>query len=228
MDVEFQVSREDDDAPRWLGGRGKVIELAGDESPKTMVGVNWDITQRKRQEHSLALSAMEMDHRVKNSFAIMRALVSIGQRSATDLDSYAGKYILVVTTAKTYYRAGATRTAAAGVTSTDGYIPADTPTPFYVPPDGSRRYVAFMAGSGNTADLIAQLEELDTNPPKRSADNPEGRGELYRLTITLPMLLKDLLDDQEREMKRQRVPGANASVIVREALRDYFLAELKG
>ena len=74
---------------RWLGGRGRVTKRSEDGAPLAMLGVNWDMTEQKRHEENLELLAGEMDHRVKNAFAVMRALVTIGERSATDLKSFA-------------------------------------------------------------------------------------------------------------------------------------------
>ena len=74
---------------RWLGGRGRVTKRGADGAALAMLGVNWDMTEQKKHEENLQLLAAEMDHRVKNAFAVMRALVTIGERSATDLPSFA-------------------------------------------------------------------------------------------------------------------------------------------
>lgn len=74
---------------RWLGARGRVTRRDAEGNAIEMIGVNWDATAQKTHEERLAMLASEMDHRVKNAFAIMRALVNIGRRRATDLASFA-------------------------------------------------------------------------------------------------------------------------------------------
>ena len=93
-ETEFRVRRnraadaDDPAAWRWLRGRGRSI-LGDDGVPAAMLGVNWDVTEQKLVSERMAAMATEMDHRVKNAFAVMRALVNIGRRRATDLDSFA-------------------------------------------------------------------------------------------------------------------------------------------
>ena len=89
-EVEFRV--RDEGAPggwRWLGGRGRVTERGPNGEAVAMLGVNWDLSEQKTQEENLRLLAAEMDHRVKNAFAVMRALINLGRRTANDLDSFA-------------------------------------------------------------------------------------------------------------------------------------------
>ncbi len=85
-EVEFRVCRPGDD-PQWLGARGRVVEHASDGSPLSMIGVNWDLSELKAQEENLELLAKEMDHRVKNAFAVIRALITIGGRTAESKES---------------------------------------------------------------------------------------------------------------------------------------------
>ena len=85
--AEFRVCRPGE-APQWVGGRGRVSERGPDGAPLCLLGVNWDLTELKRNEENLALLAKEMDHRVKNAFAVIRALVTIGMRSARDVRAF--------------------------------------------------------------------------------------------------------------------------------------------
>lgn len=92
---EFRVRRTADadptdaDAWRWLGGRGRPLPTE-DGGPATgLIGINWDITDTKLAEERMVSMAVEMDHRARNVFAVMRALVNIGRRRATDLESFA-------------------------------------------------------------------------------------------------------------------------------------------
>ena len=54
-----------------------------------MIGVNWDATQQKTHEQRLAMLAGEMDHRVKNAFAVIRALINLGERVPGDKKNFA-------------------------------------------------------------------------------------------------------------------------------------------
>ena len=65
---------------RWLGARGRVTRRSEAGEPLEMIGVNWDATQQKTNEERLAMLAGEMDHRVKNAFAVIRALINLGAR----------------------------------------------------------------------------------------------------------------------------------------------------
>ena len=65
---------------RWLGARGRVTQRSEAGEPLEMIGVNWDATEQKTNEERLAMLAGEMDHRVKNAFAVIRALINLGAR----------------------------------------------------------------------------------------------------------------------------------------------------
>jgi two-component sensor histidine kinase len=84
-EVEFRDRVVDPDTGeeglRWLGARGSVTRRSADGDALEMIGVNWDATEQKTQEERLAMLAGEMDHRVKNAFAVMRALINLGQRT---------------------------------------------------------------------------------------------------------------------------------------------------
>ena len=83
--VDFRAKRQDG-SWRWVTGRGRVVRT--DEGRPQLVGVNWDVSHRKQQEERLELLAREMNHRVKNAFAVMLALIGLGSRSATDVKSF--------------------------------------------------------------------------------------------------------------------------------------------
>ena len=79
---------EDPGAWRWLRARGRAVP-GEDGAGGAMAGVSWDVSDTRRAMEGAALVAADMDHRVKNAFAIMRALINIGRRRATDLASFA-------------------------------------------------------------------------------------------------------------------------------------------
>jgi len=75
-DTSFRVGTRDNFM--WVGARGRVVERASDGAPLRMMGVNWDMTETKRSEERQKALTREMDHRVNNGYAIIKAIVSIG------------------------------------------------------------------------------------------------------------------------------------------------------
>src|SRR5262249_42956457 len=70
---EFRVPLEDG-AVRWLTTRGRTA-LGRDGKPLHTIGVNFDITERKRVEEHQQLLMAELDHRVKNALARVAGVV---------------------------------------------------------------------------------------------------------------------------------------------------------
>jgi len=60
---------------RWIESRS-LIFYDSDGRPQRLVGVNIDITERKRAEETQRLLVAELDHRVKNALATIKAVVS--------------------------------------------------------------------------------------------------------------------------------------------------------
>jgi PAS domain S-box-containing protein len=70
---------------RWIETRSFIEYDQG--HPKRVVGVNIDVTERKRSEEAQKILNAELDHRVKNALATVSAVVSHtgqGSRSVTD------------------------------------------------------------------------------------------------------------------------------------------------
>lgn len=80
-EMEWRV-RHPDGTVRWLGGRGRIVERDADGTAVRMLGVNWDITETKETEARLETMALEMEHRVKNAFAVVSALTGLAARRA--------------------------------------------------------------------------------------------------------------------------------------------------
>lgn len=87
-DTIFRASHGDtNNADVWLGARGQVTERDEDGTPLRLAGVNWDATEQKSHEQKLGLLAAEMDHRIKNAFSVILALLKIGDKlSSTKAD----------------------------------------------------------------------------------------------------------------------------------------------
>lgn len=62
--------------PRWLAGRGRVVERDHDGKPLLVFGVNFDITRQKIAEEQQRLLLRELNHRVKNTLATVQALAN--------------------------------------------------------------------------------------------------------------------------------------------------------
>ena len=75
-----------DGGVRWLHGMGRRI-LAGKD--QKFIGVTFDITPERKVLEERELMIQEMNHRVKNHFAVMAGMISISAREATDVTSFA-------------------------------------------------------------------------------------------------------------------------------------------
>lgn len=71
---------------RWMHGLGRRIEFG--ESRK-FIGVTFDVTSERELLDQRDLMIREMNHRVKNLFAIVAALTSMSARNASSVDEFA-------------------------------------------------------------------------------------------------------------------------------------------
>jgi two-component sensor histidine kinase len=71
--VEYRIVRHGE--IRWIESRG-FISYDGDGSPQRIIGVNIDITERKRADEHQRLLIAELDHRVKNVLATVSAVAA--------------------------------------------------------------------------------------------------------------------------------------------------------
>jgi PAS domain S-box-containing protein len=70
---------------RWLQASGQMIYESGEgpKKPLRLLGTVIDITDRKRAEEDRQVLVRELNHRVKNLFAVASGMVSLTARSAT-------------------------------------------------------------------------------------------------------------------------------------------------
>ncbi|MGE0255009.1 MAG: PAS domain S-box protein [Alphaproteobacteria bacterium] len=80
--LEFRIVRRDGEV-RWVASAGDLMRHS-DRSDR-IVGVVRDITERRSAEERQALVTAELDHRVRNLFAVTQALVTLTGRSATSV-----------------------------------------------------------------------------------------------------------------------------------------------
>jgi two-component sensor histidine kinase len=82
---------------RWLATRGRVIERDDDGNALLVIGVSYDISERKWTEESQRGLLRELNHRVKNTLATVQALASQTVRHARDprefLDAFRGRLV---------------------------------------------------------------------------------------------------------------------------------------
>jgi two-component system CheB/CheR fusion protein len=84
-EATFRV-RLDDDQVRWVKGFGRIV--AG-SSPRRLVGVSIDVTPEYSLAETRELMLREMNHRVKNLFAVIAGMVTIAARSEKDVRAFA-------------------------------------------------------------------------------------------------------------------------------------------
>ena len=73
LNLVCQIHRADDGEKRWLEVAGR-MEFNASGKPSRLVGVIADITDRKRAERHRKLLIHELNHRVKNSLAVVQSL----------------------------------------------------------------------------------------------------------------------------------------------------------
>ncbi|TFI56673.1 PAS domain S-box protein [Sphingomonas parva] len=72
IDFAFRIRRPDG-AVRWIEGSGHFL-YAEDGTPLRMVGTNMDVTDRRQAEQHQRLLVNELNHRVKNTLAIVQGI----------------------------------------------------------------------------------------------------------------------------------------------------------
>ena len=78
-DEEFRIIRADTGEVRWVATRGSLVE--GDSSAGRMVGVCYDVTERRQEQERQMLLAREVDHRAKNVLAVVQSIVKLTRAS---------------------------------------------------------------------------------------------------------------------------------------------------
>lgn len=93
--VQYRIRRFSDGEERWIAASGAALFTDG--VCTRFLGVVADITQTKRNEEYLHLLVNELNHRVKNSFALVQALASQSFRDADvpaePLQAFSGRLV---------------------------------------------------------------------------------------------------------------------------------------
>ena len=86
FDEKFRLPLKDG-GERWLHGLGRRIAVSNENIK--FIGVTYDITADRKVLEERELLLREMNHRVKNLFAVISAMVAMVRRDASDLDEFA-------------------------------------------------------------------------------------------------------------------------------------------
>jgi PAS domain S-box-containing protein len=84
--AEYRIIR--DGEVRWIEAR-KFVSYDGNGRPRRVLGVNIDVTERKRAEEARNILNAELNHRVKNALATFSAVVSQTQKGSRSVASFA-------------------------------------------------------------------------------------------------------------------------------------------
>ncbi len=82
--AEFQIAGQD----RWLLGLGQVFERDEHGEATRAIGVNIDITEKKKQERHARFMLREINHRVKNTLAILQSLAAQTLRRSSSSEEF--------------------------------------------------------------------------------------------------------------------------------------------
>jgi PAS domain S-box-containing protein len=87
--MELRLMRPDETLS-WIDRRSRVIEHEG---RRRIIGVNVDITGRKKQEDSLRLILGELSHRTKNLLSIVQAMAAQTSRYSEGFPDFAERFL---------------------------------------------------------------------------------------------------------------------------------------
>lgn len=88
---EYRLASSD----RWQMSRGRVYQRDGDGRPLVMMGINFDVTETKHAADNTRLLLRELNHRVKNTLAMIQSLARQTVKTYPDpaafIDAFSGR-----------------------------------------------------------------------------------------------------------------------------------------
>jgi PAS domain S-box-containing protein len=87
--TEFRITRKPQSEIRWIRVRGTIQGSGVGDAPPAYGGIIEDITEQKIGERARELLIRELDHRVKNQFAVFHSLVQFTARASADATAMA-------------------------------------------------------------------------------------------------------------------------------------------
>ena len=162
-----------DGLSRWVLTKGAVL-LADDGGPRTVVGVTFDVTERRNAEEQRRLITSELDHRMKNMLALINAIISMSGAGSSVEDykrSLRQRIGAIAQTHRLLVESGWTGTTVAELVQSElevyGYPSQETIA-------ASGPEVALEPGAAMALGLV--IHELGTNAGKYGAlSRPGGR-----------------------------------------------------
>ncbi|GGD70067.1 chemotaxis protein CheB [Croceicoccus mobilis] len=85
FDESYRV-KTNDGSYRWIRSMGRMVDK---NNKRTMAGVAFDITSERSSIEQRELLLREMNHRIKNLFAVVGGMISISRRDAETVDGFA-------------------------------------------------------------------------------------------------------------------------------------------
>ncbi len=89
FEIDHRNNPGADVAPAWFRTRGRVSSRKPDGTALHLMGVTWDITEQKVAKEKLEMLSAEMDHRIKNSFSVIRGLINIASKDYGEVSTFA-------------------------------------------------------------------------------------------------------------------------------------------
>lgn len=84
FESEFKVAS----ASRWLLGQGGVLDRDENGKALTIAGVNIDVTEQKKSEEKTKLLLRELNHRVKNTLAMLQSIANQTLKNSRTPDDF--------------------------------------------------------------------------------------------------------------------------------------------